>query len=522
MLVQSIASALRALVWIGLLLLITVYCSAVACTMVIGHNSAFSEDDARVQAYQAEYGTRVDTQRHWGSMMRSMLTLFQIFTLDGWSAVVRPVIETHQPWMLVFFLAFIFITTFGLLNLLMGTIVDKAMQIARQHEEEMDKVVQNEQKQMLLACVRLFSLMDKDRDGVVTAPEIVSFLEQNDLQTVLDKEMAQFKIKLDYDNLMDILLRITSEWFDSTTPDTDGITVEEFSGAAARLQGVAKSQDMLTVLITAKTSLEKVQACEASLAQLREEARKQDAKLDSIIKILNPSPWSPGFKAPSTASSSTGIMNSTPQTFPKPTECTHHFSRQTSRSLSTGSDPSSPLRLTTPSMQHASEGSVEESSDGHLSVVHSLRGERNLFRRQGTSSIATLLKDMDGFDEFSHTKTASAMKGYSIRKFRGRSSERNSDAPVDTDNECQTDASGQQSCVEDPEELDQIETPNAHKFRRSHTDGALAYRRAHRTRSNSSGFARLRGMRLSSVLTHGSTGTSAACSSIVPCAVPDQ
>merc|ERR1719436_1464278 len=112
--------------------------------------------------------------------MRSMLTLFQIFTLDNWNLVVRPVVETHQPWMFVFFLAFIFLTSFGLLSLLMGAIVDHTMSVAREADVERERIVQEEYKQVMLAAARLFSIIDADRNGVLSTKELQTFLREND------------------------------------------------------------------------------------------------------------------------------------------------------------------------------------------------------------------------------------------------------------------------------------------------------------------------------------------------------
>lgn len=52
-------------------------------------------------------------------------------TLESWSmGIVRPVME-HYPWAWMFFLPFIIITSFAVLNLFIGIIVD-AMQMVQQ------------------------------------------------------------------------------------------------------------------------------------------------------------------------------------------------------------------------------------------------------------------------------------------------------------------------------------------------------------------------------------------------------
>ena len=69
----------------------------------------------------------------FGSLGQSGYTLFQIMTLESWSmGIVRPVMETY-PYAWVFFVPFIMVTTFAVVNLLVGLIVN-SMQDA--HAEE--------------------------------------------------------------------------------------------------------------------------------------------------------------------------------------------------------------------------------------------------------------------------------------------------------------------------------------------------------------------------------------------------
>ena len=69
----------------------------------------------------------------FGTLGRSGYTLFQIMTLESWSmGIVRPVMDVY-PYAWVFFVPFIMVTTFAVVNLLVGLIVN-SMQDA--HAEE--------------------------------------------------------------------------------------------------------------------------------------------------------------------------------------------------------------------------------------------------------------------------------------------------------------------------------------------------------------------------------------------------
>lgn len=68
----------------------------------------------------------------FGTIGRSMLTLFQLMTLEGWAAeVVRPVMETH-PYSVFLFIPYMLMTAFAILNLFTAVLVD-SMQLIQQN-----------------------------------------------------------------------------------------------------------------------------------------------------------------------------------------------------------------------------------------------------------------------------------------------------------------------------------------------------------------------------------------------------
>lgn len=66
----------------------------------------------------------------FGTLGESLYTLFQVMTLESWSmGIVRPVMTTH-PWAWAFFVPFIVIATFTILNLFIGIIVSTMQELA--------------------------------------------------------------------------------------------------------------------------------------------------------------------------------------------------------------------------------------------------------------------------------------------------------------------------------------------------------------------------------------------------------
>ena len=111
--VQALIKAIPGLFSIILLISLIFYVSAVLATNLFG--SEFEE--------------------WFGSIGASMYSLFQIMTLESWSmGIVRPVMKLY-PYAWVFFIPFILVTSFAVINLFIGVIVD-AMQTVQADENK--------------------------------------------------------------------------------------------------------------------------------------------------------------------------------------------------------------------------------------------------------------------------------------------------------------------------------------------------------------------------------------------------
>jgi voltage-gated sodium channel len=127
--VEALLSSLPGMGSIAMLLGLVFYVAAVMATQLFGE--AFPE--------------------WFGSLGASLYTLFQVMTLESWSmGIVRPVMETFPlAWM--YFLPFILIATFTMLNLFIAVVVN-AMQT--NHEQEAQLAPPTATEQMLLDELR--------------------------------------------------------------------------------------------------------------------------------------------------------------------------------------------------------------------------------------------------------------------------------------------------------------------------------------------------------------------------------
>lgn len=117
--VGALGSAIPGMASIGALLMLIFYVGAVMATTMFG--GTFPE--------------------WFGSLGGSAYSLFQIMTLESWSmGIVRPVMEVH-PWAWAFFVPFILVSAFTVLNLFIAVIVDSMTQL-RAHGTQEEPVVE--------------------------------------------------------------------------------------------------------------------------------------------------------------------------------------------------------------------------------------------------------------------------------------------------------------------------------------------------------------------------------------------
>jgi len=108
--VQALITAIPGMLSIVALISLIFYVSAVLATNLFG----------------------ADFAEWFGTIGRSMYSLFQIMTLESWSmGIVRPIMEIY-PYAWVFFVPFILVTSFAIINLFIGVIVDS---MQSQHRE---------------------------------------------------------------------------------------------------------------------------------------------------------------------------------------------------------------------------------------------------------------------------------------------------------------------------------------------------------------------------------------------------
>lgn len=90
-----------------------------------------------VYAILGYYLYHPDDPQHWGSLGQSLLSTFQLLTLEGWNEIQAGVIETH-PWSWLFFASFIIVAVFVVVNLFIAVVLNNLENVKAEQAHEAD------------------------------------------------------------------------------------------------------------------------------------------------------------------------------------------------------------------------------------------------------------------------------------------------------------------------------------------------------------------------------------------------
>lgn len=154
--VQSIGSSLVSMFWVASLLALTIYAGAVLCT------TRFKHDE--------------NVGHFFRDLWTSMLALFSIVLLADWANIIWPVAE-NQPWMVLFFVIFVIFTSFGVVNVIIGIIVESTTQASVRFAEEDENARMKKKLQRLMELEEVVDQLDVNVDGTLSDTEMASTIQ---------------------------------------------------------------------------------------------------------------------------------------------------------------------------------------------------------------------------------------------------------------------------------------------------------------------------------------------------------
>jgi voltage-gated sodium channel len=299
----GLVSALKALVWLFLLLFIFMYVCAIVLTRQVGQPLLVEYDDPTFNcdgkiSMSTAAGMALMSQhtppaaefdmwcrdRHckcfvydnFRSVPQSMFILFQVMTGEDWPTIADSSMKVNGPLMGVFFVIFILFTTFALMNLVTGIIVDKVMSSAKQCQIEMEEQEHHDGKKDLAVLKKTFRMMA--HKGSLNVDHFTLGLENPNVVDAL-KDLDIF-LGTDPDTIFNILDMNGSGTLDE----------QEFCRGALRLKGSTQSRHLLFVQNDlhkhSKNILRMTQEISTKLLQEGKRANHVQETLDQIWHFM--------------------------------------------------------------------------------------------------------------------------------------------------------------------------------------------------------------------------------------------
>lgn len=262
--VAGILSAVKTLCFATPIAFLLLYMFGTATTRIFGHTYG-PEDD--------------DMEMYFGSILRSMFTLFQCMTTEGWPDIARSAMA-HAPWSSIFFVFFMTVSTFALTNVLVGVIVENAFTNAIQTSSDIEKRAEAERVKVCQNIIQIFRKADTDGNNVLSSEEFKAALKA-------PGSVKKWLLAVGIDT------RAAEALFDVLDYDGSGVLdLNEFGEGLLKARGTACAQDVLSVHCSLWRKegkvAKKMKELKAEIVELQRDIHNQFKELMLLIANREP------------------------------------------------------------------------------------------------------------------------------------------------------------------------------------------------------------------------------------------
>lgn len=221
LLAHGILGAMRALGWSLVLILIVLYISAVFITTILAPTTPPQDEEGR------------NIEIWFGSLGSSLLTLFQITTLEDWPEVVRGVMSKWgESWL--FFVPFIGLTNFVLVNVITGVVVERVLTCSDNHVTSAANQAAMDHLHSMKALNAIFQHMDVDGLGRITETQFNQAIQRPEM---LNKFYKLGFAKYEVHNIFNYL----------EVGSLEPVLISELVEGCLRIHGPSQSKHLLRV-----------------------------------------------------------------------------------------------------------------------------------------------------------------------------------------------------------------------------------------------------------------------------------
>lgn len=154
--ISGMGETMKTVLWVASLQFLVTWVFGIMLTIIVGKDDPKDFDFRQSKWSKDEY---------WGSVSRSMFSLFQCLTMDSWSdSLAWPLIKQRTE-LVVVFIAFQCIAVLALLNTIIGVVVESTLTSARNNEEKEGKQKQSMDAMVMESLRTIFHEADTDGSG---------------------------------------------------------------------------------------------------------------------------------------------------------------------------------------------------------------------------------------------------------------------------------------------------------------------------------------------------------------------
>ena len=252
LMVASIVSSARNLLWVIMILCVLLYVFGISFTSAVALELEMSPVDAP--------GTE-ELKRYFGSLSSSILTLYSSMSGgEDWTVYYHALSRLAWPYQTLF-LFFVTFAIFAVVNVITGVFVDTAIE---KNQTDKELAIQEElrSKKLRMNWIRdVFSELDSSGDGMVSLQEFENQLNH-------EAVVAYFNtLKLDVSDARTLFRLLDSD-------GSDGVNIDEFVQGCYRLSGEATTLHTQVMQCDIKDILTKMGHMETMLEDLRDKRRR--------------------------------------------------------------------------------------------------------------------------------------------------------------------------------------------------------------------------------------------------------
>merc|ERR1711959_392993 len=163
-----------------------------------------------------------------------MFTLFSVMTGENWAYVARESMKIEPGWTPYFYIVYIAITSFGIMNVVVAVIVENTLDQALHQKKDLNQKADEERQQATEKILNVFTAADQDGNGELTKGEFLAALERPNVISYLHEVGVDVR---QAENLFDIL----------DYDDSGALDASEFLEGVLKARGEAKAKDVLAV-----------------------------------------------------------------------------------------------------------------------------------------------------------------------------------------------------------------------------------------------------------------------------------